>query len=76
MNKEYYEQELNSAKMNYELIKRGAESALCEMIQSGNFDAEKIIAIGDAIESAKRSVSYNEREYAKASAEEGGNGNA
>ena len=76
MSVNYERQKYQEAVVEYELIKAGAEVLLCKMVQSGEIDADRIAEIGKAIESAKGSVSYHERELKKAEAEEGGSENA
>ncbi len=75
-NVDYYRNQYQEAVTNYELIKAGAEVVLCKMVQDGGIDTDKVTEIGNAIESAKRSVSYNENALKKAEAEEGGSENA
>lgn len=75
-NVDYYRNQYQEAVTNYELIKAGAEVVLCKMVQDGGIDTDKVTEIGNAIESAKRSVSYSENALKKAEAEEGGGENA
>ncbi|MBQ7348586.1 MAG: hypothetical protein IJW47_01185 [Clostridia bacterium] len=74
-NVNYHRTQYQEAVTNYELIKAGAEVVLCKMVQDGGIDTDKVSEIGNAIESAKRSVSYHEKELKKAEAEEGGSEN-
>ena len=75
-NVDYYRNQYQEAVTNYELIKAGAEVVLCKMVRDGGIDTDKVTEIGNAIESAKRSVSYSENALKKAEAEEGGSENA
>ncbi|MBQ8427408.1 MAG: hypothetical protein IJX16_06605 [Clostridia bacterium] len=75
-NLNFYRNQYQEAVVDYELIKAGAEVLLCKMVQSGEIDTDKVMEIGKAIENAKSSVSYRERDLKKAEAEEGGNENA
>lgn len=74
-NLNYYRNQYQEAVINYELIKAGAEVVLCKMVQDGGIDTDKVTEIGNAIECAKRSVSYSESTLKKAEAEEGGSEN-
>lgn len=73
---DYYRNQYQEAVTNYELIKAGAEAVLCKMVQDGGIDTDKVTEIGNAIESAKKSVSYSESALKKAEVEEGGSENA
>lgn len=74
--KDYYRKNYQEALNGYELIKAGAEVVLCKMIQAGEFDVNKAMEVCRAIENAKTSVEFFEKELKEAEAEEGGDENA